>query len=131
MRSSFIKFFSNRLDAIVFRIPLDGIDCQFLQGTEANYKNILELRYGDKTLILSTGSSPQSQQQCQELYHVAYFASSSCHPAFPPPSSIAWKLPLLTAYLNGYFIKGVFEREAIYQGIPEEIRPWVSEYLII
>lgn len=115
----------NRLDAIVSRIPLDGIECQFVQGTEANYKNILEIRYGDKTLILSTGSTPQSQQQCQELYHIAFFASTGCHPAFPPPNGIAWNLPLLTAYSNGFFTKGVFEREAIYQGIQEEIRPWV------
>ena len=124
-KSTFSSLLISRLDSIVSRIPLDGVECQFLQGTEANYKNILEIRYGDKTLIFSTGSTPQSQQQCQELYHMAFFASTGCHPAFPPPTSIAWNLPLLTAYQNGLFVKGVFEKEAIYQGIQEEIRPWV------
>ena len=114
-----------RMDVVVSRIPLDGIECQFIQGTEASYKNILEIRYGDKTLTLSTGSTPQSQQQCQELYHVAFFASTGCHPIFPPPASIAWNLPLLTSFHNGFFVKDIFEKEAIYQGVQEEIRPWV------
>lgn len=55
-----------------------------------------------------------------------FFALTGYHQVLPPPNSIAWSLPLITAHLNGFCIKGIFEREAVYQGIPEEIRPWVE-----
>ena len=60
-----------------------------------------------------------------DLYHVMFFTLTGYHQVLPPPNSIAWSLPLITAHLNGFCIKGIFEREAVYQGIPEEIRPWV------
>ena len=58
-----------------------------------------------------------------------FFTLNGFHPSFPPPASLAWNLPLLFGYLNGGFARGLFEREAVYQGIPEEIRPWVWKKL--
>ena len=115
--------------------PIDATDSvQQLAGSESSYKCQIEIKLGDKPLLLSTGSSEQSQELCNALYHVIFFALNGFHPALPPPPSLAWNLPLLFGYLNGGFVKGLFEREAVYQGIPEEIRPWVwkklSEYLL-
>lgn len=119
------------MEVIVSRIsPIDLNDSvQQSVGTESNYKYLLELKIGDKPLLLSTGSTPESQQRCNELYHVLFFVLKGCHPVLPPPPSIAWSLPLLTAYNSGLFVKGIFEREAVYQGVQEEIRPWVWKNL--
>lgn len=116
-----------RVDTLALRItPVDTNDSvQISVGTENNYKNLLEVKIGDKTTLLSTGSTPESQQLANELYHVLFFLLKGCHPKLPPPPSIAWSLPLAGAYSNGQLLKGIFEREAIYQGIQEEIRPWV------
>ncbi len=126
-----MKFLNSRLEVIVSRItPVDLNDSvQQSTGTESNYKCLLELKVGDKPLLLSTGSSPESQQYCGELYHVLFFVLKGFHPLLPPPPSIAWSLPLLTAYNSGLFMKGIFEREAVYQGVQEEIRPWVWKNL--
>ena len=111
--------------------PVDITDSiQISVGTETNYKNLLELKIGDKTTLLSTGSTPESQQLANELYHVLYFMLKGCHPKLPPPPSIAWSLPLITSFTNGQVLKDLFVKEAVYQGIQEEIRPWVSTILL-
>lgn len=120
-----------RLEVIVSRIsPVDLNDSvQQSIGTESNYKYLLEMKVGDKPLLLSTGSSPENQQYCGELFHVLFFVLKGYHPLLPPPPSIAWSLPLLTAYNSGLLMKGIFEREAVYQGVQEEIRPWIWKNL--
>lgn len=115
--------------------PADSTDSVQLLNSAAgsagadNSKSQIELKLGDKAFIFSTGATEQGQEQCVALYDVMFFTLNGFHPSFPPPSSLAWNLPLLFGYLNGGFVKGLFEREAVYQGIPEEIRPWVWKKL--
>lgn len=115
--------------------PADSTDSvQLLNGAAGsavadNSKSQIELKLGDKAFVFSTGTTEQGQEQCIALYHVLFFTLNGFHPSFPPPASLAWNLPLLFGYLNGGFARGLFEREAVYQGIPEEIRPWVWKKL--
>lgn len=54
--------FLHRLDTLFFRLsPTEPTPTvQLLTGTEQNYKAQIEVKFGDKTLLLSTGSSPSS-----------------------------------------------------------------------
>ena len=116
---------SRRLEQVVYRLtPADQADTiQISSGSESNDKNLIELKIGDKPTLISTANS----QLCGELYHVLFFVLKGWHLSLPPPPAIAWSLPLLTAYNSGTLLKSIFVREAVYQGIPEEIRPWVRE----
>ena len=104
--------------------PSDQADTiQIPSGSESNDKNLIELKIGDKPTLISTANS----QLCSELYHVLFFVLKGWHLSLPPPPSIAWSLPLLTAFNSGTLLKSIFVREAVYQGVQEKIRPWVWE----
>ncbi|KAK8810003.1 hypothetical protein WA538_003555 [Blastocystis sp. DL] len=123
-----ILFFEDdKLEQVVYRLtPADQADTiQIPSGSESNDKNLIELKIGDKPTLISTANS----QLCGELYHVLFFVLKGWHLSLPPPPAIAWSLPLLTAYNSGALLKSIFVREAVYQGIPEEIRPWVWKKL--
>ena len=62
---------SCRLDTLFFRLsPTEpSPSVQLLTGTEQNYKAQIEVKFGDKTLLLSTGSSPSSLLLALILIH--------------------------------------------------------------
>lgn len=71
----YVKCFANviplRLDSLFFRLsPTEpSPSVQLLTGTEQNYKAQIEVKFGDKTLLLSTGSSPSSSLLALILIH--------------------------------------------------------------
>lgn len=105
--------------------PADQADTiQIPSGSESNDKNLIELKIGDKPTLISTANS----QLCGELYHVLFFVLKGWHLSLPPPARYRVDRCLFcTAYNSGTLLKSIFVREAVYQGIPEEIRPWVRE----
>ena len=71
-----------RLDTIVARLtPQDPTDSvQLITGNEQNYKAQIEVKFGDKTVLLSAGSSQAGSFRLSVVTRVAAcHRSSPCH----------------------------------------------------